>query len=178
MRAEIEAVLARRGEEEYAGEPVSQLQHALQCAALAEAEAADDTLVTAALLHDLGHLMEDDPDGEAARGSDACHENSGAWFLAQWFGPAVTEPIRMHVDAKRWLCLRRCGYAEGLSSASLRSLALQGGAFSDDEADAFLCQPHAAAAIRLRLWDDAAKDPAAVTPPLSHFLDIAERVMR
>ena len=177
MRAEIEAVLARRGEEEYAGEPVSQLQHALQCAALAEAEKAGDTLVTAALLHDLGHLMEDDPDGEAARGGDTHHEDAGAGFLSRWFGPEVTEPVRMHVDAKRWLCLRRPGYAESLSPASQRSLALQGGPFSDAEADAFASRPHADAAIRLRLWDDAAKDPAAVTPPLSHFLDIAERVM-
>lgn len=130
MRAEIETILARRGGEEYAGEPVSQLEHALQCAALAEADGVSDALVTAALLHDIGHLFEDDPDALARAGMNTAHEDSAAAFLAQWFGPEVTEPVRHHVAAKRWLCAEELGYREALSEASILSLNLQGGAFS------------------------------------------------
>lgn len=178
MRAEIERVLAHRGEEEYAGEPVSQLQHALQCAALAEAEGASDELIAAALLHDIGHLFDDDPDAIAAGGVDTAHEESGAAFLSQWFDDAVTEPVRLHVSAKRWLCATEPGYLDGLSAASRRSLALQGGAFAEAEAASWIAAPEAEAGVRLRRWDDAAKDPEAVTRPLAHYLDIAERVAR
>ncbi|MEL6205625.1 MAG: phosphonate degradation HD-domain oxygenase [Pseudomonadota bacterium] len=178
MKAEVEALLARRGGEEYAGEPVSQLEHALQCAALAEAEGAGPALVAAALLHDIGHLFDDNPDAVAAAGIDTRHEDVGEAWLAHWFGPEVTEPVRLHVDAKRWLCAREPGYLDALSPASVRSLALQGGPFSPEEADAWLARPHADAGLRLRRWDDAAKDPAAVTQTLAYYLDIAESVMR
>ena len=176
MRAEVEAILSQRGDEEYAGEPVSQLEHALQCAALAKADGAPDALVAAALLHDIGHLLEDDPEAEAASGHDSHHEDAGAVWLRRWFGSDVTEPVRLHVDAKRYLCATDPDYLDSLSPASRRSLGLQGGPFDAEEADHWLSQPFAEDGLRLRLWDDRAKDPDAVTPPLSHFLDIAERV--
>ena len=176
MRDEIEAMLARRGDEEYAGEAVSQLQHGLQAAALAEKEGAGPELITAALLHDIAHLFDDDPAAAAAAGLDTKHENKGAAWLAQWFGPEVTEPVRLHVDAKRWLCAEHADYWEGLSDASKLSLKLQGGPFDKAEADAWIATPYAREGVRLRHWDDEAKDPEAVTPPLAHYLDIAERL--
>lgn len=178
MRTNVSALLAARGGEEYAGEPVSQLEHALQSAAMAEAEGAGDALIAAALLHDIGHLMDDDPDALAASGHDGAHEDQGADWLVRWFGPEVTQPVRLHVPAKRWLCAMEPGYADALSPASRRSLALQGGAFSPAEAADWLTRPFAMQGLRLRRWDDAAKIPGAATPPLAYFLDIAERVQR
>lgn len=178
MRSEVEALLASKGDDEYAGEPVSQLQHALQCARLAEAEGCDDALITAGLLHDVAHLFDDDPDALAAAGIDTAHEEAGAVWLKRWFGPEVTEPVRFHVPAKRWLCAKEPGYMAGLSSASVRSLALQGGPFADEEAEAWLAQPFAKEGLRLRRFDDAAKDPEAVTPTLAHYLDIADKMVK
>lgn len=178
MRYEIEALLARRGDEEYAGEPVSQLQHALQCAKLAEDAGCDAPMIAAGLLHDIAHLFDDDPDALAAAGIDTGHEDAGAQWLARWFGPEVTEPVRLHVPAKRWLCAMESGYLTGLSPASVRSLELQGGAFTRAQADVWLTQPYAKEGLTLRRFDDAAKDPHAVTPPLAHYLDIAETLVR
>ena len=178
MKEEVLEILARRGSEEYAGEPVSQLEHALQCATLAEENGAPRTLITAALLHDIGHLIEDDPDAAAAAGTDLHHEDAGAAWLVRWFDPEVTEPVRLHVEAKRWFCATDPGYAAQLSKASQRSLALQGGPFTEDEARAWAAQPHADDGIALRRWDDAAKIPGARTAPLEYFLALAESVQR
>ena len=176
---EIWDALAKRGGEEYGGEAVTQLQHGMQAATLAEREGAGDALVTAALLHDVGHMI-DVPPGEtietiADAGIDAVHEDVGAIYLKRWFGDDVTWPIRHHVAAKRYLCLRKPGYLEALSPASVKSLALQGGPFTDAEADEWLTQPFTHEGVRLRIWDDLAKDPEMATPPLEHFIDIAER---
>lgn len=172
--------LAKRGGEEYGGEAVTQLEHGLQCATFAENEGATDALITAALLHDVGHMI-DLPEGEtieslADGGIDAVHEEVAAGYLKRWFGDAVLWPIRHHVAAKRYLCLRKPGYMDELSPASVKSLALQGGVFSDEEADDWLKQPFAHEGVRLRVWDDMAKDPEMKTPPLEHFIEIAERV--
>lgn len=161
-------ILNRMGAVRYGFEAVSQLDHALQCAALAEREQAPNALVVAALLHDIGHLMADD-EGAAARGVDARHEIDGSGYLAAWFGGEVTRPVRLHVDAKRYLCATESAYFEGLSPASVRSLALQGGPFSEEETRRFIAQPQAAEAVRLRRWDDRAKVPGAATPPLEHY---------
>ncbi len=166
-------LLAERGSEQYGDEAVSQLQHALQCAALARGEGACPALVTAALFHDVGHLVADDPSA-ARKGRDLCHEDAGAGFLEALFGPAVAEPVRLHVAAKRYLTAVDPAYLAGLSEASRVSLAVQGGPFTPAEAAAFLARPHAAEAVRLRRWDDLAKDPAAVTPPLCAFRADAE----
>lgn len=176
------AALERRGGEQYGGEAVTQLAHALQSAALAERAGAADALVIAALFHDIGHLVEADaevvPDADALAqaGIDTRHEDAGAELLGRRFGPAVAEPVRLHVAAKRYFCARDPGYLAGLSPASVRSLALQGGPFTPAEADAWIAGPFARDALRLRVWDDLAKDPDAVTPGLDHYRAIAARI--
>lgn len=174
---EVLGRLDRRGGEMYGGEAVTQLQHALQAATLARADEAPPHLVVAALLHDYGHIVTED-EGAAERGIDRMHEDAAADFLAAWFPAEVTEPIRLHVAAKRYLCAIDPIYFDGLSPASVASLAVQGGPFTPDEAAAFAAGPHAADAVRLRVWDDIAKDPAAATPPLADFRREVVAVLR
>ncbi len=155
------------------GEAVNQLEHALQCGALAEAEGAAPSLVLAAVLHDVGHMLHRDAAGAVNAGDDDCHELLGARFLLNRFGPEVAEPVRLHVDAKRYLCAREPGYWAALSPLSQRTLEIQGGPFSEQEAAAFEQRPHAQGAIKLRRWDDLGKKAAVATPPLSHYLALA-----
>ncbi|QJW94518.1 phosphonate degradation HD-domain oxygenase [Frigoriglobus tundricola] len=171
-------LFAERGGAEYHGEAVTQLEHALQCAALAERDGRPAAWVVAALLHDVGHLLHGHGEAHLADGIDDDHEELGARFLARAFGPAVTEPIRMHVPAKRYLCAARAGYREGLSPASVRSLELQGGPMTAAEAAAFEAHPHFAAAVQLREYDDRAKVVGLATPPFDHFLTYLERCLR
>ncbi len=172
---DIERLFDERGHEQYSGEPVTQLQHALQTAALGEAESASDALVTAALLHDLGHLLHDLGDTPSLHGVDDVHQYRVLPFLRNLFDDEVLNAIKLHVDAKRYLCAARPSYHASLSVDSKRSLLLQGGIYSADEAAAFITQPGAQDAVRLRLWDDLAKDAAMTTPPLSHFMQRAQR---
>ncbi len=173
--ADIDRLFRDHGGIAYTGDGVSQLEHALQAAQRAEAEAAPPALVTAALLHDLGHLLNPQGDTPSARGIDDQHQYFAIPFLRPLFPPAVIEPIRLHVEAKRALCALEPGYHEALSADSKRSLLLQGGTCSEAEAQAFLTRPHAGDAMRVRRWDDAAKVPGAATPPLAHFLELAAR---
>jgi len=159
----------RHGGNDYGGERVRQLEHALQCAVLAEAEGADANLITAALLHDIGHLIHDLGDSPAVRGIDDRHELTCHEWLSRWFGEAVTEPFRLHVNAKRYLTATDPGYFATLSAGSVRSLELQGGPFSAELAAGFIGLPHAVEAVRLRRWDEGAKVPGKVTPDLAHF---------
>ncbi|ABE46573.1 phosphonate degradation HD-domain oxygenase [Polaromonas sp. JS666] len=172
---DIEHLFAERGGEQYSGEPVTQLQHALQTAALGEAEGASDALVTAALLHDLGHLLHDLGETPSLRGVDDVHQYRALPFLRGLFPDEVLDAIKLHVDAKRYLCATRPGYHASLSADSKRSLLLQGGIFSAEEAARFIEQPGAVDAAKLRLWDDLAKDASRITPPLTHFLARAQR---
>jgi gamma-butyrobetaine dioxygenase len=149
---DIERLYEERGGRSY-GEGVTQIEHALQCANLAVADGAAPSLILAALLHDLGHLLED----EASTAKDHRHEAAGAAALAGLFGPAVRAPIALHVAAKRYLCLSEHGYFGGLSAASRQSLAVQGGPFSPTEARAFEGQPYWREAVALRRWDDGGK---------------------
>ncbi len=176
--ADIDELFQRRGAEQYSGEPVTQLQHALQAAALAEADGADDELVAAALLHDLGHLVHDLGETPTLRGVDDVHQYAALGVLRHLFSDRVLNAVKLHVDAKRFLCATRPDYHEALSDDSKRSLLLQGGVFSAEEAADFAAQPGADDAVRLRLWDDRAKVGAATTPPLSHFLARAARCVR
>ena len=175
---DIETLFRDKGDAQYSGEPVSQLQHALQSACLAEEEGADDELVTAALLHDLGHLLNDQGETPSLRGIDDLHQFFALPFLRGVFSDRVLDAIRWHVDAKRYLCATRPAYWAGLSEDSKRSLVLQGGAYDAAGAAAFIAQPHAKDAVRVRLWDDVAKVPSAPTPPLAHFLAVLEAVAR
>ncbi len=175
---DIRALFDAKGARMYAGEPITQLEHALQSAALAEAAGADAALITAALLHDLGHLLNDQGETPTERGIDDVHQYFVLPFLRALFGDDVLLPIRLHVDAKRYLCATRPGYHASLSPDSKRSLALQGGVFSTAEAADFAAQPGAPRAVEVRLWDDAAKIAWLATPPLSHFVPIMEAARR
>jgi phosphonate degradation associated HDIG domain protein len=165
---EIRAAFGRRGAETY-GEGVSQLEHALQCAACAERDGAPPALIAATLLHDIGHLIHDLPADIADQGIDAQHESLGSAFLSRHFGPGVTEPVRLHVAAKRYLAATERGYFDLLSPASVQSLRLQGGLMSRDESVRFAAEPYAADAVKLRRWDDEGKVVGAKTPDLAHF---------
>jgi phosphonate degradation associated HDIG domain protein len=176
--ADIERLFGDHGHIEYGGEGVTQLEHALQAADLAERDGAPDALVTAAFLHDLGHLLNLQGDTPTARGIDDQHQYFSIPFLRPLFGREVIEPIRLHVDAKRALCALEPPYHDALSEDSKRSLRLQGGVFTPEETHAFMAKPYAREAIRVRRWDDRAKVPGAATPPIAHFLAIAERCRR
>lgn len=162
-------VLRRVGTSHYGETDVTQYEHALQCAVLAERDAAPPALIAAALLHDIGHLSNPDDLAASRRGVDAGHEDIGAELLSQWFGEAVSEPVRLHVPAKRYLTAVEDGYFGGLSRSSVRSLALQGGPFTAAAARYFIALPHAEQAVRLRRWDEAAKMPGIPTPDLERY---------
>ena len=166
----------QRGENRYGGEDVSQTQHALQAALAAEREGATDALIVAALLHDLGHLLHQLPDDCADHGIDDQHEELACRWLMRHFPNAVTEPIRLHVAAKRYLCATDPHYLAELSDASRQSLALQGGPFTAEQAREFESHPHFEASIRLRQWDEVAKVRDLVTPDLNHYRPILQRV--
>lgn len=166
---EIRAAFERRGQETY-GEGISQLEHAVQCAAFAERDGADAALVTAALLHDIGHLLHDLPADVADSGIDTQHEASGSAWLSRHFGLAVTEPVRMHVAAKRYLATMEPGYFDRLSDASKLSLRLQGGPMTSIQAATFAAEPFFTDAIRLRRWDEEGKIVGYHGPALDHFL--------
>jgi phosphonate degradation associated HDIG domain protein len=170
-------LLSTAGVEQYGKERVSQCEHALQCAFLAE-QAGAPTLVSAALLHDIGHLLYSAPDGRAQSGTDDRHEELGASHLLGAFGPAVAEPVRLHVAAKRYLCATDPVYFGRLSVASVRSLELQGGPFGAAEAAAFYATAYADDAIQIRLWDDAAKKPGLKTPSLEHYRPLLIAALR
>ena len=173
--ADIEMLFARHGSAQYSGEPVTQLEHALQTAYLAEQSEASDELVTACLLHDLGHLLNEQGETPTLRGIDDTHQYFALPFLRGLFPDAVLDPIKLHVDAKRYLCRASEGYWAKLSEDSKRSLELQGGVFDPDQAAAFLRQPGAQDAVLLRQWDDLGKQADWQTPSLAHFMSRAAR---
>jgi phosphonate degradation associated HDIG domain protein len=173
--ADIEKLFRDHGHIAYSGEGVTQLEHALQCAQLAQDEGASPELVTASLLHDLGHLLNQQGESPTVRGIDDQHQYFAIPFIRPLFPPAVIEPIRLHVDAKRALCSLEPEYYEALSEDSKRSLTLQGGIYSRQETEAFLAKPFAEDAMRVRRWDDRAKVAGATTPPIGHYLEIAAR---
>jgi gamma-butyrobetaine dioxygenase len=176
--AVIADLFAGEGAADYLGEPVTQAEHMLQAAALAEGEGAPAALVAAALLHDVGHLTGAISGNDLMRGTDNRHSHTGADWLAQWFGPEVTEPVRLHVAAKRYLCATEPGYLELLSPASVYTLGVQGGPMRAAELAEFQASPHAADACRIRRWDDAAKVAGASTPPFEHFRPLLEALVR
>ncbi len=172
---DIEKLFRDHGHIAYSGEPVTQLEHALQAAQRAELDKAPPELVTAAFLHDLGHLLNPQGESPTTRGIDDQHQYFAIPFIRALFPPAIVEAIRLHVDAKRALCALEPEYYAALSEDSKRSLTLQGGIFSRPEVAAFLAKPHAAEAMRVRRWDDAAKVAGEATPPIGHYLEIASR---
>ena len=170
LRQELLDIFVGRATRRYGLSAVNQLQHALQAAALAEADNAPPATVLACLLHDVGHMVHQLGENPAGRGIDDVHEELGADWLAERFGPEVSEPVRLHVAAKRYLCAVEPDYFGKLSPDSVRSLGLQGGPMSADEVAVFRANPLHAEAVRLRRFDEAAKDPRASTPDFDHYL--------
>lgn len=176
--AQLIEMLETHGHARYDGEDVSQLQHALQAATLALKEDAPPSLVAAALFHDLGHLVHDLGEHASALGLDDRHEYRALGWLRPLFEEDVWRPVHLHVEAKRYLCNVERGYAGQLSEESVASLALQGGPMDDDAARAFAARPYAQDAVRLRRWDDAAKDVDARTPTLAYFAEHLRHLAR
>jgi phosphonate degradation associated HDIG domain protein len=165
---EIRAAFAKRGHEGY-GEGVTQLEHALQCAVFAARDGASESLVVATLLHDIGHMLHDLPEDIADQGVDTVHESLGSAWLSQHFGPKVSEPVRLHVAAKRYLSASEPGYYDVLSEASKLSLKLQGGPMSAEEQRRFVGERFFKEALDLRRWDDEGKIVGLKTPDLASF---------
>jgi len=171
----IHALFAAHGSAHY-GENVSQLDHALQCAHLAVEHGCAEPLIAAALLHDIGRMIDPAGNDVELQGYDAAHEDIGAAWLAPVFPPAVTEPIRLHVAAKRYLCATDPHYAVTLSAASILSLNVQGGPMSDEEARAFEAEAYFADAVQLRRFDDWGKRLGEAPARLTAYRALLERV--
>ena len=174
----ITDIISRRGADSYLGEAVTMQAHMLQAAAQAEAEQADDELVAAALLHDIGHYVSELGESSFDHGVDNLHDAAGAALLAAHFAPRVVDCVRLHVAAKRYLCATDPTYFGQLSPASVQTLAVQGGPMDAAEVAAFEAEPFHADAVRVRRWDEGAKDPARVTPPFAHYVPLLDRVAR
>ena len=173
----IASLLTLKADGMYGLSAINQRQHALQSAWLAEKMGCPDSLVAASLLHDIGHMVHDLGDDPAERGVDDLHEARGYEFLRGWFGTAVTEPVRLHVAAKRYLCATEADYFSKLSRDSVVSLSLQGGPMSADEVAAFDAIPQAVDAVQLRRFDEQAKIRGLETPSVDHFLPYVERCL-
>jgi phosphonate degradation associated HDIG domain protein len=166
---ELLSIYTRRGCAVYFGEAVTTTEHSLQAAHFAQAFGASDALIVAALLHDIGHLIESVPEDIADWENDAEHEVAGSRYLATRFRPEVYEPVRLHVPAKRYLCATDPSYFSRLSCASVRTLELQGGPMSRAEVTAFEAEPHYREAVLLRRWDDQGKVVGLRTPDFDYY---------
>ena len=171
---EIFALYDARAAGSYYGEPVSMLEHGLQAACFARDNAASVALVVASLLHDVGHLLDTVPDDIVDWKADARHEDVGCRWLATRFGPAVSEPVRLHVAAKRYLCATDSAYAALLSPASVHTLTLQGGPMTRAEVAAFERESFRLDAVHLRRWDDMGKVDGLKTPNLASYRAMIE----
>jgi phosphonate degradation associated HDIG domain protein len=168
-------IFARRGGEEYLGEPVTMAQHMLQGAAIAEANGLGEEIIVAALLHDIGHFTSEFGTYTPDDTEDRFHEVAGAQVLAPFLPPVITDCVRHHVAAKRYLCATRPEYLRRLSAASLHTLSLQGGPMSAEEVAAFEQNPHLAQIVQVRHLDEAGKRADMVTPDFAHFAPMVQR---
>ncbi len=175
---EILAVYAARGAGAYFGERVSMTEHGLQAAHFARIERAPEPLVLAALLHDVGHLLEEVPDAIEDWRTDARHEELGARWLARRFGSEVSEAVRLHVPAKRYLCATDASYFNMLSPASVHTLRLQGGPMTAQEVARFEEEPHHREAVRVRRWDDQGKVAGLRTAALGDYAALIASLAR
>lgn len=175
---QILLLFRKNGSSMYGGEAVTQLEHALQCAELARQHKATDELITACLLHDIGHLLHDLPDDASDNGIDDVHEALAAVYLDANFKKSVVEPVKLHVAAKRYLCAVEPGYLETLSEPSKISLGFQGGVMNETEIAAFKTNEFYEDAIVLRKWDDLAKDATLKSPSLETFVMSIENSLK
>jgi phosphonate degradation associated HDIG domain protein len=174
---ELLSIYTQRGSAAYFGEAVTTTEHSLQAAHFAQISDASDALIVAALLHDIGHLIEPVPDDIADWENDAEHEVSGSRWLAAYFGPEVWEPVRLHVPAKRYLCATDPAYFSRLSSASVLTLKLQGGPMSRAEVAAFETEPHHREAVLVRQWDDQGKVVGLKTPDFGYYRALIDNLI-
>lgn len=170
-------IFTRRGNEEYLGEPVTMAQHMLQGAMLAEQANEDEVVVAAALLHDIGHFTSEFGSFSMQDTEDKWHEVAGAKLLEPFFPPLLIDCIRYHVAAKRYLCAVNPDFFNQLSEASVHSLKLQGGKMSEDEIAQFSANDNLEAIVRVRLYDDAGKDPELVTREFEEYTPLLQRVV-
>lgn len=173
----IANLFAQGGDEAYFGEPITQLEHALQCAQLAEEAGADDDTIVAAFLHDIGHLLPPDLAGGYMDGYGTVdHERLGADYLRErGFSEKVGQLIEHHVNAKRYLVFKNPAYFARLSEASVKTLEFQGGPMKATEAAAFETNPYFKGILLMRTWDEQAKIPGLPTPGIDHYMSIVER---
>lgn len=174
----IEDIFNRRGAESYLGEDVTMAQHMLQAAQCAEESGADESLIVAALLHDIGHYKNEIPETALTKGINNYHEEAGANFLEDYFPVSVIEPIRQHVSAKRYLCAVKSNYFQSLSVASVHTLNLQGGPMNENEIKEFEKNAYLDECIKLRYWDEDAKDPERAHHPFSYFRALVESLVK
>lgn len=170
-------IFERRGADSYLGEQVTMSEHMLQGAKLAEDAGAEDHLIAAALLHDIGHYTNEFPEDALEKGIDNHHDEAGAAVLAPFFPDVVTDCVRYHVAAKRYLCATDPSYFDRLSPASVHTLNLQGGPMNDEEVRAFADNPNLDAIIQVRIWDEEGKVPGMETPPFAHYAPVLQRVV-
>ncbi len=173
----IAEIFQRRGAEAYLGEAVTVAEHMLQTAAQAVAEGAPDALIAAALLHDIGHFTSEFGEYSPDDTVDRFHDVAGARVLEGYFPPAVSECVRLHVAAKRYLCATDPTYFDRLSGPSQHSLTLQGGPMSAAEIAEFRKLDHHENAVRLRLWDDGGKTSGVRTMTFDEFRPLLQRVI-
>lgn len=170
-------IFARRGGEEYLGEPVTMAQHMLQAARCAEQAGQSEELIVAALLHDIGHFTSEFGTYSPDDTEDRHHEDAGGDVLAPFFPPRVVDCVRYHVAAKRYLCATRPEYFNKLSPASVHTLSLQGGPMDTEEVASFERNPHLKDIVKVRAYDEAGKRADMVTPPFAHYAPMVQRVV-
>lgn len=170
-------IFNRVGTDSYLGEEVTMSEHMLQAAQNAERAGESNAIITAALLHDIGHYTGEFPENYIDLGLNNRHETMGAAILEKFFPEEVTQPVRWHVDAKRYLCAVQPDYFHDLSEASVKTLKLQGGPMSQTEAGKFAKNPYADAVVRVRRYDDGGKVPGVSTPTIDHYLNVVQQVL-
>jgi phosphonate degradation associated HDIG domain protein len=170
-------IFDRRGGEEYLGEPVTMAEHMLQGAAIAEQNGQDEIIIVSALLHDIGHFTSEFGTFTMDDTEDRYHEEAGAKVLEQFFPTVVTDCVRYHVAAKRYLCATKPEYFNRLSEASIHSLNLQGGPMNADEVAEFEANPNLKEIIAVRYLDEAGKRADMETPDYWHFAPMVQRVV-
>lgn len=173
----LEDIFERRGNEEYLGEPVTMAEHMLQGATIAEQNGQPEIIIVSALLHDVGHFTSEFGMFSMDDTEDKFHEDAGAQVLQDFFPTLVTDCVRYHVAAKRYLCATRPSYFDRLSEASIHSLNLQGGPMSDDEVQEFEKNTNLKEIIAVRFLDEAGKHPDMKTPPFAHFAPMVQRIV-
>ncbi len=170
-------IFERRGADSYLGEDVTMSEHMLQCAERAAAEQADEDLIAAALLHDIGHYTNEFPDDALAQGINNHHDSAGGVILAKFFPDRVSECVRLHVAAKRFLCAQEADYFAKLSDASVHTLNLQGGPMAAEEVAQFMASPYWQDAVRIRRWDEAGKVAGVATRNIREFAPMLENLV-